>query len=293
MTTFLLVWPSLALAELGDPRGLEPARPDRADAIATIARRIEAAVEPLARSAPLEGSVDRRWYWAAPLLLDHQRHPSVVERLMSEGSAQLWEGEKGDGNFRAHLAEARAMVEYGPTALGRRPDDLCEVLAELALGGPAQCALRAVEAVVGLPVDHETVLSSAVRIAEAFRSFFNAPEVTATVAASQAEQPGSGEGVARYWSDVGGSLGRREPAGAAGRARPCSARLARLRQLRQRPTASQGCEGHRLQDRRGAKASAPPRCGWTSPAAGSTTTASNWRRTVCALASLWPSAIKY
>ena len=204
MTTFLLVWPSLTLAELGDPRRLGSARTSRADAIATIARRIEAAVEPLARPEHSGGAVDRRWYWAAPLLLDHQRHPSVVKWLMSERSAQLWEGEKADGNFRAHLAEARAMVEYGRTALGRPPGDLYEVLAALALGGPAQCALRAVQAVVGLPADHANVLGAAVRIAEAFRSFFNAPEVTATVAASRAEQPDSGEGVARYWQDVVG-----------------------------------------------------------------------------------------
>ncbi len=202
MTTFMLVWPSLTLAELGDPRHLGPARPARADVIATIARRIDEAVEPLARSAPIEGSVDRRWYWAAPLLLDHMLRPSVTERLLAEQSAELWEGDRADGNFRAHLAEARAMVEYGPTALGRRPEDLYEVLAELALGGQAQCALRAVQAVVGLPVSHEKVLASSVRIAEAFRSFFNAPEVTAMVAASQAEQPDSGEGVARYWQDV-------------------------------------------------------------------------------------------
>ena len=202
MTTFMLVWPSLALAELGDPRRPDSARPDRADAIAAIARRIEEAVEPLVRSAPSEGSVDQRWYWAAALLLDHQRHRSVVDRLLSVRSAELWEGDQADVNFRAHLAEARAMVEFGATALGRQPDDLYEVLAELALGGPAQCALRAIEAVVGLPADHWTVLSSAARIAEAFRSFFNAPEVTALVATSQSEQPDSGGGVARYWQGV-------------------------------------------------------------------------------------------
>ena len=107
-------------------------------------------------------------------------------------------------NFREHLAEARAMVEYGATALGRCPEDLYEVLAELALGGPAQCALRAVSRVVGLPADHQAVLSSAEGISEAFRSFFNAPEVTAIVAAAQSEQSDSegASGVARYWRDV-------------------------------------------------------------------------------------------
>ena len=202
MTTFLLVWPSLSLAELGDPRQLRSERRDRDSVIAAISKRVEAALEPLAHSAPSEGPVDRRWYWAAALLLDHQRHRPVVDRLLSDRSAGLWEGDKTDVNFRAHLAEARAMVDYGTEALGRCPEDLYDVLAELALGGPAQCALRAVNSVVGLPADHATVLSSAVRIGEAFRSFFNAPQVTAIVTGARSEQPGSAGGVARYWRDV-------------------------------------------------------------------------------------------
>ena len=202
MTTFLLVWPSLRLAELGDPLRLERGPRDRTAVVAAIADRIEAAVEPLTSSAPSEGPVDQRWYWAAPLLLDHQRNPSVVDSLLAERSAQLWEGERSDVNFRTHLAESRAMVDHGPAALGRRPEDLYEVLAELALGGPAQCAVRAVARVVGLPMDHESVMSSAIRISDGFRSFFNAPEVTGVVAASQSDRSAHEGGIARYWRDV-------------------------------------------------------------------------------------------
>ncbi len=202
MTTFLLVWPSLCLARLGDPLRMESTRRDRPALINAISKGLEAALEPMTRSTPTEGTVDRRWYWAAPLLLDHERHPAVVARLLAKGSAGLWEGDKPDMNFRAHLAEARAMVEYGPTALGRFPEDLYEVLAELALGGPAQCALRAISAVVGLPDDHETVLKSAARISDAFRGFFNSPEITGIVAASQSAQSDLESGVARYWQDV-------------------------------------------------------------------------------------------
>ncbi|MCY4623338.1 MAG: hypothetical protein OXD34_16180, partial [bacterium] len=106
MTTFLLVWPSLSLAELGDPLRMESALPSRAAVIAAISERMEAALEPLVRTAPTEGAVDQRWYWAAPLLLDHERHSSTVERLLAQRSAVLWEGDKADVNFRAHLAAA-------------------------------------------------------------------------------------------------------------------------------------------------------------------------------------------
>ncbi len=204
MTTWLMVWPSLSLAELGDPLGMGLSQPDHAQLIEVISQAIKAEVEPLVSGAPSEGKVDQRWYWAAPLLLDHQRHPAVVERLLTHQSWWLEEGGKPDGNFAAHLAEARAMVEHGAGALGRPPDDLCEVLAELALGGPAQCALRAVGRVVGLPDGHEAVFGSAARIADGFRSFFNAPEIRAMVVGQSVlsdSERGTGRS-GRYWREV-------------------------------------------------------------------------------------------
>ena len=209
MTTFLLVWPSLSLAELGDPLRLESPRSDRAAVIAAISERIEADLAALVHDQSFmslvgdessDGPVDQRWYWAAPLLLDYRRSRRVVDRLLSDQSVWLGEGERPDQNFRAHLAEARAMVTGRAKVLGRRPEDLGEVLAKLALGGPAQCALRALARVAGLAADHETVSSSAARVGEAFRSFFNAPEVTAIVAARSESE----ESAVPYWREVVG-----------------------------------------------------------------------------------------
>ena len=205
MTTLLLCWPSITLARLGDPLQLGSATRDRSDVIAAITKRVEEAFEHLAGSAPSEGAVDQRWYWAAPMLLDYRDYPGVVRRLLSDQSAWLGEGERPDQNFRAHLAQARALLDYGAEALGRPPEDLYAVLAELALGGPAQCALRAIRRVVGLREDHRAVATNAALISEAFRSFFNAPEVTAIVAGDQSEHEESGQVapvVARYWRDV-------------------------------------------------------------------------------------------
>ena len=207
MTTLLLCWPSITLSQLGDPMQLDTPTRDRSEVISAITERVEAALAPLADGAPSEGAVDQRWYWAAPMLLDYRCHPKVVRRLLSDQSAWLGEGERPDRNFRAHLAEARALLDSGAGALGRRPEDLYAVLAELALGGPAQCALRAIRRVVGLQDDDRSVTASAALISEAFRRFFNAPEVTAIVAGDQSEHPESGqEGpvVARYWRDVVG-----------------------------------------------------------------------------------------
>ncbi len=203
MTTWLMVWPSLSLAELGDPLSAELSQPPYAVLIEAISQAITDEMEALVGGAPSEGTVDRRWYWAAPLLLDHKSHPAVVDQLLADQSWWLEQGDKPDGNLAVHLAEARSMVNHGAGVLGRPPKDLCEVLAELALGGPAQCALRAVGRVVGLPNRHKAVFGSAARIADGFRSFFNAPEVRAIVGQSvQSDPERKIRRLGRYWREV-------------------------------------------------------------------------------------------
>ena len=220
MTAFLLIWPSPSLARLGDPRPQAPGqrpqgpgigdkatpaagdRPLVSDVLDRVASRLREAIEPVIRAAPADGVIDRRWYWAAPLFLDQQRTPEVIDLLLGSDGAGYWEDDAGRG-LRTHIAEARAMVDYGPGALGRPPGDLVEVLAELAVGGPAQCALRMVSSVCGLPVsDDEGTVEYAAWIAAAFRSFFNAPEVTAVVTSGHSAHPDADEGESRYWRDV-------------------------------------------------------------------------------------------
>ena len=203
MTAFLLVWPSPSLAELGDPQRMaRGGRRHISELLAEVEARVADAVAPLVRSAPTDGAVDRRWYWAAPLFLDSEGHPATVDLLLGSGGGRHWEGDKVGQVFTAHLAEARAMASYGPTALGRPPDDLAEVLAEVAVGGPAQCALRAVSAAVGLPISHERSVANAAWIAEVFRRFFNAPEITGVIVGGRPEDADGEAGVERYWRDV-------------------------------------------------------------------------------------------
>ena len=203
MTAFLLTWPSPSLAALGDPRLLlwREHRPV-AEVLADVATQVGTAIEPLVWSAPIVGVVDQRWYWAAPLFLDREHHPSAPAFLLARDGASLWEGEQVGRGLRAHLAEARAMAEHGPEALGRPPDDLVEVLAALAVGGPAQCALRALSSVSGLPIAHDCVVANAARVGAAFRSFFNAPEVTAVIVGADSEESEADERGSRYWRDV-------------------------------------------------------------------------------------------
>jgi hypothetical protein len=72
----------------------------------------------------------------------------------------------------------------------------------VALGGPALCALRALSTVTGLPVASEPMLREAARVASAFRSFFNAPEVTGVVVGARTGGAETEEATSRYWQDV-------------------------------------------------------------------------------------------
>ena len=203
MTAFLLTWPSPSLAELGDLRLRARDEHRRvAELLDDVAALVERAIEPLVGFASTTGVVDQRWYWAAPLLLDRQLHPLATNFLLAPDGAFHWEGDQPEQGLHAHLAEARAMVNYGPEALGRPPNDLAAVLAELAIGGPAQCALRMISSVAGLPISHNRTLTNAVWISAGFRSFFNAPEVTAVVVGRSPEESDTDEGAGHYWRAV-------------------------------------------------------------------------------------------
>lgn len=205
MTAFLFVWPSPSLAVLGDPRGEGPGaasggseRPfggrSLRDVLAEVRGGLDQALRPLVAGASREGPVDQRWYWAAPLLLDKRRYPEVVDRWFpaSARGGTAWSGgdegaaDAGRG-FARHAQAALEVLDGTAERLGRVPDDLVDVLAEVAVAGPAVCALRAVHAVSGLALVDEAVLDAAARIAWGARALFNSPEVTALVEAQEPE----------------------------------------------------------------------------------------------------------
>lgn len=203
MTTFLLVWPSPTLAEIGDPRPRGGASARQASEVLTdVAAVLGGRLAPLLESAAPDGPIDLRWYWAAPLFFDQQSHPYAIDLLLASDAARHWDADEVSEGFLAHLAEARAMLESGPSALGRAPGDLADVLAEVAVGGPSQCALRALSAVTGLAVSDDDCLLNGAWIASAFRAFFNAPEVTGIVVGQRGELADGDESASRYWRDV-------------------------------------------------------------------------------------------
>lgn len=118
---------------------------------------------------------DERWYWAAVALLD--ANTGVVDWYLSAEGWVVSDDDKNPGaRFRDHLL-LMARASKGAIELGPRPKDLATVLAELALAGPGNCALRALRRIAPeVPFNSSKLLSPASRVAEGFRTLFNLPE---------------------------------------------------------------------------------------------------------------------
>ena len=193
MPTLALLYPSVVLAGVGDP--LEVARsmgaihsPLPMDAVLTTVRdRINETLAPLVASAPADGRVDQRWYWAAPLLLDAAAGVDVeawcrdtaTHDALKEGLDASVEEDDGSDGLRDHLDLAAdvAASTVLDLDLGRPPLDLADVLAQLAIAGPANASLRALHRGRGDAKSAEGRRAAA-SAAWGFRMLFNDPAVT-------------------------------------------------------------------------------------------------------------------
>jgi hypothetical protein len=211
MPVFALLYPSPVLARLGDPlqvaRQLGATEPLEAQQVLSeVERRLEEALQPLMPDVPSDGPVDERWYWAAPLLLDG-RDDVDGENTEWWGHGDLpsqWrtqdeeEDTSASDGWTAHVDHARAVAMSADIDLGRVPTDLAGVLAQLAVGGPAVTALRALSRTHDeVNLHAPEVRDWAAYVAWGFRSLFNQPEITTylrgSATASAEEAPDS------YW----------------------------------------------------------------------------------------------
>ncbi|KAA1419208.1 helicase [Nocardioides humilatus] len=197
MPVLALLYPCTALAMAGDPlyiaRVVNTHLPlDRA----TLHREVRTQVEQLLAELPdpqASGPEDDSWYWAAPVLFDQQAMNIPVSAAVRFRYGDEWGEHDSSTRFQEHLARAGSV---DPTQLGRRPEDLVDVLTAMAIGGLGVSALRALNRVTGglELVDDFTVRDHASSIAWSLRNHFNQPEMMSLIR-------GSGEDAA-YWKDV-------------------------------------------------------------------------------------------
>lgn len=210
MNMLLLITPFAKLATLTDPLQLaaatrhSPGPPTRNDVERQAARVVETALAPIIQKYAHTGPIDRRWYWAAPALLDFEANPDGTYDWWSRHAwPSAWTGEGQDDvtnegllahvnmvfTFIEHLHEQRdggeSVGKVEP--LGQVPSDLVSMLVTAGLGAPGMSALRSFQRVAGDDDNYETTRWAACRIAWGMRSLFNSPEATAIVRNVSAE----------------------------------------------------------------------------------------------------------
>ncbi len=195
MFVLALVYPSPWLARLGDTLALfTPAGPPTLTSVLdTVKARITAELTPLTGNARRTGADDQRWYWAAPILMDERRLAPGTDPWFRDPAtlARTWSGTDDHRGWVDHVHEAAVMSRADAGSLGRPPADLADVLALLAVAGPAVTALRGLAHVLGGPPLYEDpgVRHAAGRMAFGVRSLFNSPETTAMIRGLNAEEP--------------------------------------------------------------------------------------------------------
>lgn len=220
MPIVALMYPSIALAEIGDPLELlRTARADGLPAASDVLNEIADRLRPLLRSLSAGdstgGSIDQAWYWAAPALLDMAMYPGQARAWFEQPNISgLWrepdgtaveEDQTGTDNWAEHVANfSRAAA--GQVPLGLQPPDLPEVMAKMALAGPAVITLRALSRIRGNcpALEDRAIRNNAGWIAWGFRTLFNLPDVTAMLRREgpEPEDLEAGEPRNPYWRNV-------------------------------------------------------------------------------------------
>jgi len=202
MPVLALMYPCITLARRYDPlvlaRGNANGRLLRLEELRELVRSdVAGRLQDLRIPLADDGRVDEQWYWAAPILLDRHYYPKATRTWFEQSDlARQWAGEESSGEDAWHEHVERVMqLMNGELVLGRAPDDLADVLTDLAIGGPAICALRALDRFTG-PTLARTLdaRNAAASVGWAFRSLYNRTEVAALLRGLKQTEP--------YWRRV-------------------------------------------------------------------------------------------
>jgi hypothetical protein len=157
------------------------------------------------------GVVDESWYWAVPILLD-EINGKKDSQLFDPRISDKWscrdeidedttqDEEDKDTSFEQHIKRVRDLINRyrdGNLKLGKKPDDLIDVLSLLAIAGPATCALRALSRCYSRDpelMNNQIIWLNAAQVGYAFIGMFNSPDITAMLRGLDGTEP--------YWLRV-------------------------------------------------------------------------------------------
>ena len=183
MTLFCLLYPSRFLAGCYDPISCMNAGMSIRDIQKQVREKIREKLKDFPTSN--RGNQDRRWYYIAPLMMDGDKYAyswlESADKLADYDDGD--EKSKKQKGFKAHM-DALLELFYEThrerfANLGKQPDDLADVLTDMAIASPAICIYRTylgyADKDEGLPV----YLPS--QLARVFINRMNTAESTAVV----------------------------------------------------------------------------------------------------------------
>jgi hypothetical protein len=223
MPVLALIYPCLTLAKQIDPLIFSKKRsPDFLTSLTYILPDIRLKIDSLLSKATNSLSInyskpaDERWYWAALGILDAYFDPENVNDWLNSSSEELaWmkmlskdaDEETEDGSatwFAKHIEEfQKAVTDPRSLDLGRQPKDLVNVLASIALAGPAVCTLRSLLRVTQDKSGSLAFLAGAAQAGLGFRTLYNQPDSSLLI---QSEYPDKDYWLATLHYGVDGNL---------------------------------------------------------------------------------------
>lgn len=183
MTLFCLLYPSKFLSDCYDPIACMNAGMN----IRNIQRQIREKISEKLKEFPSNdlGNQDRRWYYMAPLMMDGEKY--AYSWLESKNELAAYDdGDEKSKKQKGFIAHMDAFVELFYEThnqnfdnLGRRPDDLVDVLTDMAIASPAICINRTYQ--MYLAEDEELPVYLPSVLARVFINRMNTAESTAVV----------------------------------------------------------------------------------------------------------------
>lgn len=183
MTLFCLLYPSRFLAGCYDPISCMNA----GLSIRDIQRQVREKIREKLKDFPTSdrGNQDRRWYYIAPLMMDGDKYAyswlESADKLADYDDGD--EKSKKQKGFKAHM-DALLELFYEThrerfANLGKQPDDLADVLTDMAIASPAICIYRTYLGYADKDEDLPVYLPS--QLARVFINRMNTAESTAVV----------------------------------------------------------------------------------------------------------------
>jgi len=191
MSLFCLIYPSEFLTSCFNPIDTLNRHLKIAELECVIKDKISEKLAKFAFQDETQGRVDDRWYYMAPLLMDTENY--VNNWLNSGTSLATYEdedsesAERGQKGFSTHLEQLIQLWRDKNRELGKMPDDLLDVLTNMAIASPAVCAYRVyknIEIEAGTENIEYDVVQTIVRpsqIAKVFLNRMNTTESTAVI----------------------------------------------------------------------------------------------------------------